>query len=152
KPTLSIGPYHPSVYLVREEWPSALGRGWSGKLFGYGVQVGCRIGLYEYFKKFYSDVLVDQNKSIIFFVSSASAQIFANVALCPLEVVKVRVQAQPNFAKCLLDVSMMIFSTFEHTVDLIYSEVIQRQKEDCSRAQQLGVTCLAGNAAGAVCL
>ncbi|KAK6946546.1 Mitochondrial substrate/solute carrier [Dillenia turbinata] len=167
--------------LWREEGPSALWRGWSGKLFGYGVQGGCRFGLYEYFKKFYSDVLVDQNKSVLFFVSSASAQIFADVALCPFEAVKVRVQAQPTFAKGLLDgfpklykaeglsglyrglfplwgrnlpcsfsISMIMFSTFEHTVDWIYSKVIQRQKEDCSRAQQLGVTCLAGYAAGAV--
>ncbi|KAL6965179.1 Mitochondrial phosphate carrier protein 1, mitochondrial [Sarracenia purpurea var. burkii] len=43
-----------------------------------------------------------------------------------------------------------MFSTFEHSVDLTYRRVIQRRKEDCSRAQQLGVTCLAGYAAGAV--
>jgi len=36
------------------------------------------------------------------------------------------------------------------TLWTIYRNVIQRRKEDCSRAQQLGVTCLAGYAAGAV--
>ncbi|GMN50119.1 hypothetical protein TIFTF001_019282 [Ficus carica] len=45
---------------------------------------------------------------------------------------------------------MIMFTTFEHSVDLIYGDVIQKRKEDCSRAQQLGVTCLAGYAAGAV--
>lgn len=45
---------------------------------------------------------------------------------------------------------MVMFTTFEHSVDYIYLHVIQRRKEDCSRAQQLGVTCLAGYAAGAV--
>lgn len=45
---------------------------------------------------------------------------------------------------------MVMFTTFEQSVDLIYSNVIQRRKEDCSRSQQLGVTCLAGYAAGAV--
>jgi solute carrier family 25 phosphate transporter 3 len=45
---------------------------------------------------------------------------------------------------------MIMFSTFEHSVDLLYQKVIQSRKEDCSRAQQLGVTCLAGYTAGAV--
>ncbi|KAJ6708290.1 MITOCHONDRIAL PHOSPHATE CARRIER PROTEIN 1 MITOCHONDRIAL [Salix viminalis] len=140
--------------LLKEQGPSSLWRGWSGKLFGYGVQ-----GVY------------------VFFLSSASAQVFADVALCPFEAVKVRVQTQPTFAKGLADgfpklykaegltgfyrgliplwgrnlpFSMVMFTTFEQSVDLIYSNVIQRRKEDCSRSQQLGVTCLAGYAAGAV--
>ncbi|KAK9944419.1 hypothetical protein M0R45_009989 [Rubus argutus] len=163
--------------LWREQGPSSLWRGWSGKLFGYGVQGGCRFGLYEYFKKCYSDVLKDQNRSTIFFLSSASAQVFADIALCPFEAVKVRVQTQPRFAKGLVDgfpklysteglagfykgllplwgrnlpFSMIMFTTFEHSVDLIYHKIIQRRKEDCSIAQQLGVTCLAGYAAGAI--
>jgi solute carrier family 25 phosphate transporter 3 len=45
---------------------------------------------------------------------------------------------------------MIMFSTFEHSVEMIYRNIIQRRKEDCSRAQQLGVTCLAGYAAGAI--
>lgn len=45
---------------------------------------------------------------------------------------------------------MVMFSTFEHSVDFLYRNVIQSRKEDCSKAQQLGVTCLAGYAAGSV--
>lgn len=48
-------------------------------------------------------MLVDRNRSFIFFLSSASAQVFADVALCPFEAVKVRVQTQPKFAKGLVD-------------------------------------------------
>ncbi|XP_050365962.1 mitochondrial phosphate carrier protein 1, mitochondrial [Argentina anserina] len=163
--------------LWREQGPSSLWRGWSGKLFGYGVQGGCRFGLYEYFKKLYSDILINQNKSTIFLLSSASAQVFADIALCPFEAVKVRVQTQPRFAKGLADglpklysteglagfykgllplwgrnlpFTMIMFTTFEHSVDLVYRKVIQRRKEDCSIAEQLGATCLAGYAAGAV--
>ncbi|KAK4424002.1 Mitochondrial phosphate carrier protein 1, mitochondrial [Sesamum alatum] len=163
--------------LCREEGASALWRGWSGKLFGYGVQGGCRFGLYEYFKKIYGDLLVDQSKGVIFFLSSASAQIFADVALCPFEAVKVRVQTQSSFAKGLVDgfpkiyaneglygfykgllplwgrnlpFSMVMFTTFEHSVEMMYRNIIQKRREDCSKAQQLGVTCLAGYAAGAV--
>ncbi|KAI4350204.1 hypothetical protein L6164_004678 [Bauhinia variegata] len=163
--------------LWKEEGPYSLWRGWSGKLVGYGVQGGFRYGLYEYFKKLYSDVFVDYNKSFIFFLSSSSAQVFADVALCPFEAVKVRVQTQPNFAKGLADglpilyrnegllgfykgllplwgrnlpYSIVMFSTFEHSVDLLYRNIMKRRKEDCSPAQQLGVTCLAGYTAGAV--
>jgi solute carrier family 25 (mitochondrial phosphate transporter), member 3 len=89
--------------LVKEEGPSSLWRGRGGKFFGYGVQGGCKYGLYEYFKKWYSDMLVDSNKSTIYFLSSASAQLIADVGLCPFESVKIRVQTQPTFAKGLLD-------------------------------------------------
>ncbi|KAK9285003.1 hypothetical protein L1049_024185 [Liquidambar formosana] len=163
--------------LLREQGPSAFWRGWAGKFFGYGVQGGCRFGLYEYFKRLYSNVLVDSNRSFIFLISSASAEVIANVALSPFEAVKVRVQAQPHFAKGLLDgfpklyasegifgfyrglvplwgrnlpFSMIMFSTFEHSVDFMYCNVIQKRKENCSKVQQLGVTCFAGYAAGSV--
>ncbi|XP_008804636.2 mitochondrial phosphate carrier protein 1, mitochondrial [Phoenix dactylifera] len=163
--------------LVKEHGPSSLWRGWAGKFFGYGVQGGCKFGLYEYFKKMYSDVLVGYNRSIIFFISSASAQVVADVALCPFEAVKVRVQTQPKFAKGLIDgfprvfaseglsgfyrgllplwgrnlpFSILMFSSFEHTVDILYHNVIQKKREDCSRAQQLGVTCIAGYTSGAI--
>lgn len=75
------------------------------------MQGACRFGLYEYFKEVYSNVLVDQNKSLIFFVSSASAEVIANVALCPFEAIKVRVQAQPNFAKGMVDGFSKLYTT-----------------------------------------
>ncbi|KAL9244908.1 hypothetical protein vseg_018623 [Gypsophila vaccaria] len=163
--------------LWSEHGASGLWRGWSGKFFGYGIQGGFKFGLYEYFKKLYSDVLVTKNKSTIYFLSGASAQVFADVALCPFESIKVRVQTQNNFARGLVDgfpkvyraegfsgfykglfplwsrnlpFSMVMFTTFEHSVDLIYRNIIKQEKEDCTRLQQLGVTCLAGYAAGAV--
>ncbi|XP_061367362.1 mitochondrial phosphate carrier protein 1, mitochondrial-like [Gastrolobium bilobum] len=163
--------------LWKEEGPYALWRGWSGKLFGYGVQGGFKYGLYEYFKKLNSDLFVGYNRDFIFFLSSLSAQVLADVALAPFEAVKVRVQVQPNFAKGLTDgfpivykteglagfyrgliplwsrnvpFNIVMFTTFEHSVDLIYSNIMHRRKEDCSTAQQLGVTCLAAYTAGAV--
>ncbi|XP_015889576.2 mitochondrial phosphate carrier protein 1, mitochondrial isoform X3 [Ziziphus jujuba] len=163
--------------LLKEQGPSTFWRGWAAKFFGYGVQGGCRFGLYEYFKRLYSDILVGSNRSFIFFLSSASAEVFANVALCPFEAVKVRVQAQPSYAKGLVDgfpkiytsegihgfyrglvpllgrnlmFSMVMFSTFEHSVHFLYHNVFQRRRDDCSTAQQLGITCLAGYAAGSI--
>ncbi|CAM8947443.1 unnamed protein product [Rhodiola kirilowii] len=163
--------------LLREQGPSAFWRGWAGKFYGYGVQGGFRFGLYEYLKSFYSSLTKDSNRSLIYFASSASAEVLANLALCPFEAIKVRVQTQPHFAKGLLDgfpklyategftgfyrgliplwgrnlpFCMIMFSTFEHSVDLIYRRVIQKRKEECLKLQQLGVTCLAGYAAGSV--
>lgn len=47
-------------------------------------------------------------------------------------------------------VSIVMFSTFEHTVNFLYKNLIQKRREECSRTQQLSVTCLAGYAAGSV--
>eukprot|EP01018_Ginkgo_biloba_P028754 Gb_04962 [translate_table: standard] len=45
---------------------------------------------------------------------------------------------------------MIMFSTFEHSIDFLYETVAQKKKAECSRMQQLGVTCAAGYMAGAV--
>lgn len=42
-------------------------------------------------------------KTLIYLAGSASAEIVADVALCPMEAVKVRVQTQPGFARGLSD-------------------------------------------------
>eukprot|EP01018_Ginkgo_biloba_P028753 Gb_04961 [translate_table: standard] len=101
--------------IWRETGPAGLWKGWGGKLFGYGAQGGCRFGLYEYFKKLYCDVAGPDNmksqKTLIYLAGSASAQIIADVALCPFEAVKVQVQTQPRFAKGLLDGFPKLYST-----------------------------------------
>ncbi|WZZ70424.1 hypothetical protein YC2023_081794 [Brassica napus] len=127
--------------LLSKHGHSYLWRGWSGKLLGYGVQGGCRFGLH----------------------GGASAQIFADMALCPFEAINVRVQTQPMFAKGLLDGFPRVYRneastgdffrsgvTIFHSVEFIYQNIIKKKKQDCSKAQQLGVTCLAGYTAGAV--
>lgn len=167
--------------LWTEHGLTGLWKGWGGKLYGYSAQGACRFGLYEYFKKSYCDIAganhIERYKTLIYLAGSASAQIIADVALCPFEAVKVRVQAQPGFARGLFDgfprmyssggisglykgllplwsrnlpFSMIMFSSFEHSVDFIYKHILQKQKSDCSKGVQLGVTCLAGYMAGAV--
>ncbi|CAJ2633489.1 unnamed protein product [Trifolium pratense] len=165
--------------IWKEEGFYALWRGWSAKLCGYGIQGGFKYGLYEYFKNFYATdhLLLNSSRNSIFFLSGLSAQLLADVTLAPFEAVKIRLQIQPNFAQGLahgfplvyrkeglagfyrgliplwsrnLPFSMVMFSTFEHSVDLIYKNIVHKRKENCSTAQQLGVTCLAAYAAGAV--
>lgn len=167
--------------LWTEHGFSGLWKGWSGKLYGYGVQGACKFGFYEYFKKLYCDAVgpnyITQYKTLIYLAGSASAQIIADIALCPFEAVKVKVQTQPGFAKGLLDgfprlysaggmhgvykgllplwsrnlpFSMIMFSSFENSVDFLYRRILQMQKSDCSKGTQLGVTCIAGYMAGTI--
>ncbi|CAA2956199.1 mitochondrial phosphate carrier 3, mitochondrial-like [Olea europaea subsp. europaea] len=67
----------------------------------------CKFGFYEYFKKYYSDLAGPENavkcKTLIYLAGSASAEVIADIALCPFEAVKVRVQTQPAFARGLSD-------------------------------------------------
>ncbi|KAL2610290.1 hypothetical protein R1flu_028863 [Riccia fluitans] len=114
-------------------------------------------------------------KTLIYLTASSSAQVIADCALCPFEAVKVRVQTQPGFGRGLADgfpkvyraegvrgfykgltplwgrnvpFSMLLFSSFEHSVDFIYNRLLQRRKNECSRGVQLGVTCVAGYVSG----
>ena len=61
------------------------------------AQGAFKYGGYEYFKKFYSDLAGEQNaykyKTALYLTASASAEFIADVALCPFEAVKVRMQS-----------------------------------------------------------
>lgn len=70
---------------------------------GMQAQGAFKYGGYEYFKKFYSDLAGEQNaykyKTSLYLAASASAEFIADVALCPFEAVKVRMQTTiPPFA------------------------------------------------------
>ena len=82
-------------------------KGWAPTLFGYSAQGAFKYGGYEFFKKYYSDIAgleyAAKYKTLIVVAGSASAEVIADVALCPFEAVKVRVQTQPGFARGLSD-------------------------------------------------
>lgn len=40
-------------------------------------------------------------RTSLYLVASASAEFFADIALCPMEAVKVRIQTKPGFASTL---------------------------------------------------
>jgi hypothetical protein len=85
-------------------------RGWFPTLIGYSAQGAGKFGLYEYFKKTYADIagpeLTARYQSLIFLAGSASAEFFADIALCPFEAVKVKVQTVPGYAKGFSDGSV----------------------------------------------
>lgn len=82
--------------------------GGSPTFFGYSIQGSLKYGCYEFFKKYYSDLAgpesAAKNKTWIYLAGSASAEFFADIGLCPLEAVKVRMQTtMPPFAKGTFD-------------------------------------------------
>lgn len=93
--------------LLKEQGIKGLSKGWVPTLLGYSAQGACKFGFYEFFKKYYSDLAgpeyASKYKALIFLAGSASAEVIADVALCPMEAVKVRVQTQPGFARGLSD-------------------------------------------------
>lgn len=93
--------------MLKEQGVRGLFRGWAPTLLGYSAQGGGKFGLYEFFKKYYSDIAgpeyASKYKTLIYLAGSASAEFIAGIALCPFEAVKVRVQTQPGFARGLSD-------------------------------------------------
>ncbi|RWW26255.1 hypothetical protein GW17_00009381 [Ensete ventricosum] len=145
-------------------------KGWVPTLLGYSAQGACKFGFYEFFKKFYADVTgpkhASKYKTLIYLAGAASAEVIADIALCPMEAVKVRVQTQPLFARGLRDglpkflksegvrgyeYTMMKFASFETIVEMIYKHVIPKPKEQCSKPLQLAVSFAGGYAAGVLC-
>lgn len=168
--------------LYKEQGVRGFFRGWFPTLLGYSAQGACKFGFYEFFKKYYSDLAgpenADKYKTLIYLAGSASAEVIADVALCPFEAVKVRVQTQPGFAAGLTDglpkivkaegvgglyrglvplwgrqipYTMMKFACFEKTVEALYANVVPYPKEECTKPLQLGVSFLAGYIAGVFC-
>jgi len=156
--------------------------GWTPTLLGYSLQGSCKYGFYEFFKKKYSDLAGPENaikyKDAIYLVGSASAEVIADVALVPMETVKVRIQTTiPPFARGISDgyskivaaegagalfkslpslwsrqipYTMMKFWSFEATVAQIYKQ-LGKPKASYNKLQQLGVSFAGGYLAGIFC-
>ncbi|GAB2225966.1 hypothetical protein Droror1_Dr00021747 [Drosera rotundifolia] len=168
--------------LFKEQGVRGFFRGWVPTLLGYSAQGACKYGFYEVFKKYYTDLAGPENaakyKTLIYLAGSASAEVIADVALCPFEAVKVRVQTQPGFARGLSDglpkfiksegalglykglvplwgrqipYTMVKFASFETIVELIYKHAIPKPKKECSKSLQLGVSFAGGYIAGVFC-
>ncbi|KAK3039145.1 hypothetical protein RJ639_028891, partial [Escallonia herrerae] len=168
--------------MLKEQGVKGFFRGWVPTLLGYSAQGACKFGFYEFFKKYYSDIAgpeyATKYKTLIYLAGSASAEVIADIALCPMEAVKVRVQTQPGFARGLSDglpkilrsegalglykglvplwgrqipYTMMKFASFETIVEMLYKHAIPTPKDQCSKSLQLGVSFFGGYVAGVFC-
>jgi len=167
---------------LAEEGAKALAKGWAPTLIGYSMQGVGKFGFYEGFKILYSGILGEENtylwRTSLYLAASASAEFFADIALCPMEAIKVRIQTQPGFANTLregfpklmkaegvagfykglvplwarqIPYTMMKFACFERTVEMIYKHVVPKPRAECSKSEQLVVTFAAGYIAGVFC-
>merc|ERR1712203_949059 len=134
------------------------------------------------FKDIYSKAIGEENtflyRTSLYLASSASAEFFADIALAPMEAVKVRIQTQPGFANTLREAfpkmkaaegigafykglvplwmrqipyTMMKFACFEKTVEALYKYVVPKPRAECKKSEQLVVTFAAGYIAGVFC-
>ncbi|KAM6538842.1 Cu/Pi carrier, variant 2 [Fusarium falciforme] len=168
--------------IYRAEGIRGIFTGWSPTLFGYSAQGAFKYGWYEFFKKTYSDMAgpeaAHKYKTGLYLAASASAEFLADIALCPFEAVKVRMQGTiPNpytgtfngissvtakegaagLYKGLyplwgrqIPYTMMKFASFETIVEMIYDR-LPGQKKDYGKAAQTGVSFTAGYLAGILC-
>lgn len=86
--------------LVAEEGATGIWKGFGPTLVGYSLQGMFKYGLYEVFKDSYMNLageeLSTNYKPLIWLAGSASAEFFADVALCPFEMTKVKIQTSPS--------------------------------------------------------
>ena len=86
--------------IIKEEGVAGIWKGWAPTLIGYSLQGLFKYGLYEVFKDAYMNMAgeeaAERYKPAIWLAGSASAEVFADIALCPLEMTKVKVQTSPN--------------------------------------------------------
>ena len=86
--------------LVAEEGANGIWKGFGPTLVGYSLQGLFKYGLYEVFKDSYQNLageeLSNKYKPLIWLAGSASAEVFADIALCPFEMAKVKIQTSPN--------------------------------------------------------
>lgn len=154
-------------------------------LVGYSLQGFGKFGFYEIFKDVYAKIAgseenVYKYRTIGFALSSASAEVIADVLLCPWEAIKVRVQTSKAgtfptatgeaFAKIKgeegwnglykglsplwarqIPYTVVKFVAFERTVEAFYSKVFTKPKSEYSKTQQLSITFMSGYIAGVLC-
>ncbi|KAK4205231.1 putative phosphate carrier protein [Triangularia verruculosa] len=169
-------------HILRTDGFRGIFVGWSPTLIGYSAQGAFKYGWYEYFKKTYADLAgpeaAHKYKTALYLSASASAEFLADLALCPFEAIKVRMQgAIPSpysgtmnglskitaaegaagLYKGLyplwgrqIPYTMMKFASFETIVEMIYDR-LPGQKSDYGKGAQTGVAFTGGYLAGILC-
>ncbi|EER44598.1 mitochondrial phosphate carrier protein [Histoplasma capsulatum var. duboisii H88] len=181
-PNMYKGNFEAWGKIGRAEGVRGIFTGWSPTFFGYSAQGAFKYGGYEFFKKFYSDLLGEEKavrwRTSVYLTASASAEFLADIALCPFEAVKVRMQTTiPPFATGTFSAishvtakegvgglfkglyplwgrqipyTMMKFASFETIVEMIYNR-LPGQKSDYNKGAQTTVAFTGGYLAGILC-
>jgi len=170
--------------IAAEEGTAALFKGWLPTLLGYSAQGCFKFGLYEFFKDYYATLAGEEAakkyQGFIWLAGSASAEFFADAALCPLEMIKVKVQTSTpgtfptGFFAALgaigkvpgstfpfgslvplwsrqIPYTMAKFYFFEAVKNAFYANVFTEPKTSYSKGTHLGITFASGYIAGVAC-
>lgn len=171
--------------IAAEEGASLLFKGFTPTLLGYSAQGFFKFGLNEFFKDFYANLLgqegTQKNVKLMWACASGTAEFFADIALCPFEMIKVRVQTSepgtfPTDFKAAYETmnanrgeygfpfgsltplwgrqipyTIMKFVGFEAVVQFFYENIFTAPRSTYSKGFQLGVTFASGYIAGVMC-
>ncbi|KAJ1338738.1 solute carrier family 25 (mitochondrial phosphate transporter) member 3 [Microdochium nivale] len=92
--------------VVAKEGAGALLTGFGPTFAGYFLQGAFKFGGYEFFKKQSVNLLgydtAAQYRTGVYLASSAAAEFFADIALCPLEATRIRLVSEPTYANGLV--------------------------------------------------
>lgn len=92
--------------VIANEGAGALLTGFGPTAAGYFLQGAFKFGGYELFKQQFINYLgyetASKNRTAVYLASSAMAEFFADIALCPLEATRIRLVSEPTFASGLL--------------------------------------------------
>jgi solute carrier family 25 phosphate transporter 3 len=181
-PTKYKSTVHGFKVTLNEDGTHGLVKGWAATVYGYSLRSVFMGGPYEVFKVLYTDLLCEENaysrQKTISIAAAASAELFADVALSPMEATKVRIQTQPGFCSTLRDAMLIIYkeeglngfykgliplwlrqipctmmevACFEKTVELLHRYVLARPPNECTKGQKHVGTFAAGYIAGVLC-
>lgn len=171
--------------ISAEEGNRGLWKGVGPTFVGYSLQGMFKYGLYEFFKDTYMNLAGEEAtakyKPLIWLAGSASAEVFADIALCPLEMTKVKIQTSPAgtfpipFGQALatmraqsattnfpfgslvplwsrqIPYTMAKFFFFEYIAQQFYEHIFTAPKETYGKPTQLGITFASGYLAGVIC-
>ena len=92
--------------VIAKEGAGAIWTGFGPTAAGYFLQGALKFGGYEFFKQQWINQLglesASKNRTAIYLASSATAEFFADIALCPLEATRIRLVSEPGFANGLI--------------------------------------------------
>lgn len=92
--------------VVQSEGAGALLTGVGPTFAGYFLQGAFKFGGYEFFKQQSINLVglenASQYRTGVYLASSAAAEFFADIALCPLEATRIRLVSEPTYASGLV--------------------------------------------------
>ncbi|KEY69727.1 hypothetical protein S7711_03209 [Stachybotrys chartarum IBT 7711] len=92
--------------VIQNEGAGALLTGIGPTFAGYFLQGAFKFGGYEFFKQQSINLVgyeaASNNRTAVYLASSAAAEFFADIALCPLEATRIRLVSEPTYANGLV--------------------------------------------------